>query len=95
MKNYSTKNALLDLKITGNHLSEKNKNDLNDKGYCIIYKTKEQWMNLGIDIDLISNVVDELIEKESWRGGWDNIKHLMKKGPVSYTHLTLPTKRIV
>ena len=80
MKNYSTKNALLDLKITGNHLSEKNKNDLNDKGYCIIYKTKEQWMNLGIDIDLISNVVDELIEKESWRGGWDNIKHLMKKG---------------
>ena len=32
------------------------------------------------DINLISKVIDELIEKEGWRGGWDNIKHLMKEG---------------
>ena len=80
MKNYSTKDALKDLNITGNSLSEKNRNDLESKGYCLIYKTDDEWKKLGIDINLISKVIDELIEKEGWRGGWDNIKHQMKEG---------------
>ena len=58
-------------------LSEDNKINLKEKGYFIIYKTNKEWMDLGIDLDLISDVTDDLIKTEDWRGGWDNIKQLM------------------
>ena len=29
---------------------------------------------------MISKVVDDLINKEGWRGGWDHISHQMKTG---------------
>ena len=72
--NYSTIDALKELNISESTLSEENKNDLLEKGYCLIFRNTNEWKSMGIDLDLISNVIDKLIEKEGWRGGWDNIK---------------------
>ena len=42
---------------------------------------------------------DALLDRARFRailnGGEDGIRELLGPGPVSYTHLTLPTKRIV
>ena len=61
----------------------------------------------GIDLDLISDVIDELIEKEIWKGGWDHIKnesegqhpepgaqrlnHLLNKHPCFRNVITIPS----
>ena len=78
--NYSTIDALKELNISESTLSEENKNDLLEKGYCLIFRNTNEWKSMGIDLDLISNVIDKLIEKEGWRGGWDNIKEKMVEG---------------
>ena len=80
MRNYNTENALKDLNIYGDVLKEEDKKNLLEKGYCLIYKSLDQLKKIGIDINLISEVTDKLIEEEGWRGGWDNIKHLIKEG---------------
>ena len=77
MKDHAIKSII---KRSKGSLSEENKVNLKEKGYCIIYKTKKEWMDIGIDLDLISDVIDNLIKIEDWRGGWDNIKHLMIQG---------------
>ena len=77
---YSTKQALLDLSINDSALSVDNKFRLKNDGYCLISISEQQWKKRGIDLELISKVVDDLIKKEGWRGGWDHISHQMKKG---------------
>ena len=77
---YSTEKAIKDLKIDRSLLSDKNKNQLLEEGYCLIPITPEEWKKRGIDLNLISEVVDSLILKEGWRGGWDHVKDKMKEG---------------
>ena len=78
--NYSTEQALKDLSISEDSLSESNKLKLLNDGYCTIYISPEEWKKRGVDLELVSNVVDDLISKEGWRGGWDHISHKIKQG---------------
>ena len=77
---YSTQDALRELNIDKNFLSRLHKEQLQDQGYCLIYISPEEWKSRGIDIELISQVVDDLISKEGWRGGWEHIKEKMVEG---------------
>ena len=77
---YSTEQALNDLSIKEDALSDSDKLKLQKDGYCTIYISPEEWKKRGVDIDLVSKVVDDLIVKEGWRGGWDHISHKMKQG---------------
>ena len=77
---YQIENVVKDLSINENILSDQKKLELMDNGYCTIYISPEEWKKRGIDLDLISKVVDELIEKEGWRGGWDHISNKIKEG---------------
>lgn len=77
---YQIENVVKELSINENILSDQKKLELMDNGYCTIYISPEEWKKRGIDLDLISKVVDELIEKEGWRGGWDHISNKIKEG---------------
>ena len=79
MTKYSTKQAFLDLSINEADLSEENKFRLINDGYCLINISPEEWKKRGIDLELVSNVVDDLVKKEGWRGGWDHIRQDMKE----------------
>jgi len=76
----STDEALASLSITDNTLTDSQKNKLEVDGYCLISITPKEWKDRGIDLDQISKVVNELISKEGWRGGWDHIKEKMVNG---------------
>ncbi len=79
--NYLRKKALFDLSVTDNTLTDDQKNKLLNDGYCTVYISPKEWKEKrGIDLDLVSKVIDELIDKEGWRGGWDHISHKMKEG---------------
>tara|TARA_B100000073_G_scaffold69415_1_gene51286 strand:+ start:778 stop:1701 length:924 start_codon:yes stop_codon:yes gene_type:complete len=74
-----TSKYLSKLGVSEQTLNEEQKYNLKENGYILIHKTDEEWLKLGIDIELISNVVDELIEKETWRGGRESHDYLTNK----------------
>ena len=80
MNNYDTHQALLDLNIKENCLNFEQKQKLVEDGYCLINISEDEWIKRGINLKLISDVIDELINKEGPRGGWDHIKHKMIHG---------------
>jgi len=45
-----------------------------ENGYCIIPKSDFVHQN----IDVLRNIVDDLLKKESWRGGWEGKEEYMK-----------------
>ncbi len=77
---YNLNNVFDDLSIKGNELSEYDKNNLTENGYTVLKITPNQWLKRGIDLDLISNVIDKLIEEEGTNGGWDHVKDKAVKG---------------
>jgi len=80
---YNLSNVFEDLSIKETELSEFDKKNLLDHGYTVIQFSNEDWKKKDIDLDLISNVVDDLIAKEGWKGGWeahDHSKHKLKEG---------------
>ena len=77
---YNLEYAFKDLGIRNDQLSDLDKNNLINNGYTVIKISPEEWKKRGIDLDLISNVIDELIEKEGCKGGWDHIKNEIKEG---------------
>lgn len=77
---YSTENAIRELNIDKNCLSDFHKKELKEQGYCLIDISPEEWKTRGIDIDLVSQVIDNLILKEGWKGGWDHKKEKMVIG---------------
>ena len=77
---YNLEYVFKDLGIRCDQLSDLDKNNLINDGYTVIKISPEEWKKRGIDLDLISNVIDELIEKEGWKGGWDHIKNEIKEG---------------
>lgn len=76
----STQEALTALSVTNDVLTEEQKTRLEKDGYCLISITPQEWKDRGIDLDQISRVVNELITKEGWKGGWDHIKEKMIEG---------------
>ena len=52
------------------HLSE----FFEENGYCII--PKSEFVNENLDE--LQKIIDELLEKESWRGGWEGKEEFMK-----------------
>lgn len=76
----STQEALKALSVKDDVLTQEQKFQIDKDGYCIILRTPSEWKESGIDLDLISKVINELIEKEGWRGGWDHIKEKMVHG---------------
>jgi len=79
----STREALTALSVTNDVLTEEQKTRLEEDGYCLISITPQEWKDRGIDLDQISRVVNELITKEGWQGGWDHIKEKMIRGSTS------------
>tara|TARA_B100000959_G_C14876253_1_gene580540 strand:- start:264 stop:1205 length:942 start_codon:yes stop_codon:yes gene_type:complete len=79
-KNYGEKHVFSDLSATEDVLSENEKSQLIEDGFCIKSISPKEWMERGIDLDLISKVINELVEKEGWRGGYDHDVTLMKEG---------------
>ena len=77
---YNIDSAFKDLNINENTLKDEDKKKLLDEGYCLITYSLDDWKKRGININLISDVVDDLIEKESWMGGWDHEKERLKHG---------------
>ena len=71
---YNLKDVFKELSIKGNELSDQHKTNLLNDGYTVIKISEKEWQERGIDINLISEVIDELIEKEGSSGGWDHIK---------------------
>mgnify|MGYP001235794721 FL=1 len=80
MEEYNTSQAISDLNINENCLSVKQKQTLDDNGYCLIKISSDEWLKRGIDLDLISDVIDKLIDQEGTKGGWDHIKNKMIEG---------------
>ena len=78
--NLTTKSTLANLNINENTLSQKHKNDLLENGYCLIHLTDQEWKKRSIDLNIVSETIDELINAEGWKGGWDHIKGDIKKG---------------
>ena len=78
--NYSTIDALKELNISESTLSEENKNDLLEKGYCLIFRNTNEWKSMGIDLDLISNVIDKLIERKAL----EDIKRIVNPDAYDY-----------
>ena len=77
---YNLQNVFDDLSVDESVLTEEHKSNLLNNGYTLFKISEAEWLERGIDIELISNVTNELIEKESWKGGWDHIKHEIKEG---------------
>jgi len=77
---YNITNVFQDLNINENVLKTEDKKNLLEEGYCLINYSLSDWSKRGIDINLVSDVVDDLIEKENWMGGWDHEKEKMKNG---------------
>ena len=80
----STQEALTALSVTNDVLTKEQKTRLKEDGYCLISITPQEWKDRGIYLDQISRVVDELIAKEGWKGGWDHIKEKMVEGCIQY-----------
>ncbi len=76
----STKEALKILSVTNDTLSKEQKISLDRDGYCLIKFSEQDWKDRGINLDQISSTVNDLIEKEGWKGGWDHISEKMKDG---------------
>ena len=51
----------------------KNAEFFNRNGYCVILKS-------DLDVKKITEIIDLLLEKESWRGGWEGKEEYMKHG---------------
>jgi len=80
---YNSNTALSEIGVTEDTLTEKQKNDLVNKGYILISLAENEWLDRGIDLNLVSNVTNELIEKEGSMGGWeahDHVQHKLEKG---------------
>ena len=80
---YNSNSALSEIGVTEDSLTEKQKNDLDNNGYTLIHLTENEWLHRGIDLDLVSNVTNELIEKEGCMGGreaHDHAQHKLQKG---------------
>ena len=77
--NCLTSKYISKLGVTDNTLSDQHKFELKENGYTLLYRTEKEWLKYGIDINLISDVIDDLIKKESWRGGREAHDHISKK----------------
>ena len=76
----STKEALKILSVTSDTLSSEQRAGLDRDGFCLIEFSQQEWKERGVDLDKISSTVDDLIEKEGWKGGWEHISETMVKG---------------
>ena len=77
--NCLTSKYISKLGVTNNTLSDQHKFELKENGYTLLYRTEKEWLKYGVDINLISDVIDDLIEKESWRGGRESHDHVNHK----------------
>lgn len=81
MKNQNclTSKYISEFGVNNETLNLQQKNELREKGYFFFHRTDKEWLKYGIDIKLISTVIDDLIEKESWRGGREAHDHVNDK----------------
>ena len=83
IKSCLTNKYISELGVTENTLSDNQKLELKENGYTLIHRSVKEWLKYGVDLNLISDVVDDLVEKESWRGGresHDHVNHQLKEG---------------
>ena len=76
---YDSNTALSEIGVTAETLTEKQKDDLDKKGYILIHLTDNEWLDRGIDLDLVSNVTDQLIDTEGSMGGREAHDHAYYK----------------
>lgn len=79
INNCLTSKYLSEIGVNDKTLNRQQKYELKENGYTLIYRSEKDWLKYGVDLCLISNVVDDLIEKESWRGGREAHDHWSKK----------------
>ena len=56
-----------------NSEAENLKKKFNENGYCVIEKSE-------LPVEKFAEVIDFLLEKEAWRGGWEGKEEYMKYG---------------
>ena len=77
----SIEKILKELKYEFTERDLENAKKFNELGYCIISKSELLHNNL----DNYRKIIDELITKESWRGGWEGKEEYMKYGKIFQT----------
>lgn len=67
----TTIEALQSLGIGANTLTPEQRNSLDQNGFVIFQPPKGYWSDKDIDLEALRALVDELIEAEGWRGGFE------------------------
>ena len=55
-------------------ITQKNYDELNEKGFTLILSDKDYWDKNGIDFDYLIQISDKLCATEGVEGGWENQK---------------------
>jgi hypothetical protein len=61
-------------------LSSEQKSDLDRDGFCLVTLSHQEWLERGVNLDKVTSAIDDLTDKEDWRGGYEHISENIIEG---------------